>query len=333
MKYFGWKIALSSILTLFVAIFLLAACQEGPRPAITGIRECWTNGRPTYFADIDPNGTIITDINIHWAEALATASSPDLNNVSGFYILDGQIWRADNGKFYFPSFPNWNQAGLPGQINETVLIRNYWDYVPPLESDEKVVFRIRLDYEANVPDSDAIFPVYSELTEITIDDTCASSEEPPINIGGGAPVPSCPSDADPQGGLAAPVLDPTYSDGPLNGDTGVGQYHSTASVTNVGLRWRAVDGAAPKSSKAYQVEILRGATSSCIDDWSADGPVLDTDDIEGCVLMDVNTNGTAHDLLPNEPYRWRVRASCHRAGGGMASGPFTPFQQFTTAGE
>ncbi|MGH6864683.1 MAG: hypothetical protein ACREDO_00510 [Methyloceanibacter sp.] len=142
--------------------------------------------------------------------------------------------------------------------------------------------------------------------------------------GGGTPPPPPPVTGGEEGGpppTAAPVII-----SPLDGAVCVGNpVGNTATVT---FDFEEVENARGGSGE-YQVEIRRQDAPTCIPNWSEPGSGFDN--YPECWIADTNTHFHAESLDQNTFYRWRARGSDVTVDP-IASGPYTAFQTFKTAG-
>lgn len=318
---------LSALTLLLSAALLTMGCDENA-PTVTDIQVDYNCGRPEVTARVDRDDETITNIMVNWGRNNLATNPPQLyaSDTLGLPFGDPADWdiRTTGGQ----------NVTLPTAQDLDLFLR--FAFAVPIAVNEKLVLNLQVQYTRP-----------GESTQSTFSERITIPFEPPApecnpqqgggNPGGGTPgggvidnsPPSCPVDSLPTGGLLAPVIDPAFVDGPVDGEACAGSVAGNATV--VPFMWRPVDGAA-STNKAYQVEVVRDGQASCLADWTPGGSAHWSGDAETCQILDTNTEGTALSLLQNTRYRWRVRASCIREDDTIASGPFSPDMTFETAG-
>jgi len=142
--------------------------------------------------------------------------------------------------------------------------------------------------------------------------------------GGAAPPPPPPTTGGGAGG--PPPTEAPAIVSPLDGAVCVGSLAGNAA--SVPFDFEEVEGARGGSGE-YQVEVRRQDAPTCVVTWTEPGSGFDN--YPECWIADTNTDFHAESLDQNTFYRWRVRASDVTVDP-IASGPFSAFQTFKTAG-
>ncbi len=320
-------------LCLFAAVFFTACDRDEDAPEVTITQVEYNCGRPLVWVAIDRDDEMITDLIVNWGRNHIAMNPPSL------YASDpvGPAFGEDDD--WYIRNTGGVDVGLPLGDDLEVFLR--FDFAEPLGSSEKLVMNLQAKYERA---GEATRSVFSERVTVAFDaaanaacNSGGNNNGGNNNGGGGVGDPpvvnnnpaTCPDDMAPDGGLASPVLDPLVVDGPLDGETCAGIIAGNVAIPS--FMWQPVEGAAA-TNKAYQVEIRQAGQASCLGDWTDGSSAHWSGSNESCIVFDFNTNSTAESLLQNEAYEWRVRASCAREDGTLASGPFTPFMAFETAG-
>lgn len=319
------------LLSLFLCTALLVGCDpEAPDVNQTGVD--FNCGKPEVQFAIDRDDETITNIIVNWGRNHVAANPPNLYNSTPlgpeFGGPDAWIIRNANG----------DAVTLPSSDDLQVFLRFNISDAFPFAVNEKLVLNLQVQYDRG----DGVQSTFSERVTIEYETPAPECTQtgggntppgPGVPPGGGGTIdtnpPTCLNDAAPDGGLALPVIDPGFADGPVDGETCAGNLIGNTVVVPFG--WRPVEGEAI-GNKAYQVEVRREGQASCLGDWDSASSSHFSGDRETCIILDVNTNATALSLLPNTRYEWRVRASCVRENDSLANGDFTTFMAFETRG-
>ncbi|MEM1041125.1 MAG: hypothetical protein AAGI91_00705 [Bacteroidota bacterium] len=318
---------LRSPVLLLVAALCFTACDEDA-PTVTVADVDFNCGRPEVTFAIDRDDEEITNLIVNWGRNHIAMNPPSLyaSDPVGPAFGDSEDWSIrDTGGA---------DASLPADEDLDVFLR--FGFANALQSMEQLTLNLQVQYRRA---GESVQSVFSQRVAIPFDAAADAACNAGGNDDGGGGVgdppivdtnpATCPDDAASGGGLAAPVLDPLMLDGPLDGETCAGIVAGNVAIPN--FMWRPVEGVAA-TSKAYQVEIRRAGQPSCLGDWSAETSAHWSGSNESCIVFDFNTDSASQSLLQSGAYEWRVRASCTREDGSLASGPFTPFMAFETAG-